>query len=81
MSTNSYTGTVNTQGQFKKIADVTGFDFIEDNTYTMQVWDGAEIKISDAIFYVSKEKFTYKVGTDDIYIKANDCVLTILENQ
>ena len=81
MSINSFTGTIDTQGEFKTVAEVTGFNFIEDNTYTMQVQNGAEIKISDAIFYVFNEKFTYKATTNDLYIKATNCILTILENE
>lgn len=83
MSTNSYTGSVNTNGEYKTVAEVTGFSFITDNKYTMQVQNGAYIKIADAEFHVANEKFSYKATSDDLYIKTNDlgCILTILENE
>ena len=81
MAANSYTGTVDTQGEWVTVASATGFNFVTDNTYTMQVQNGAYIKISSAVFYVSNEKFTYKATSDALYIRTNgSIVLTILEN-
>lgn len=82
MTTNSFTGTINTNGEFVKVSEATNFDFTEGNTYTMQVARDAYLKISDAVFYINNEKFTYKATSDNLYIKTNSlcCVLTILEN-
>lgn len=78
---NSYTGEINTNGIFEKVADVTDFTFTEDAIYTMQVQNSCYLKIGNAEFYVSNEKFQYTATADDLYIKTNTlgCVLTILE--
>ena len=80
---NSYTGTINTHNEFVKVSEVADFTFTEGNIYTMQIQNGAYIKISDAIFYVYGEKFSYKATSSDLYIKTSSlgCVLTILENE
>ena len=80
---NSYTGTINTHNEFVKVSEVADFTFTEGNIYTMQIQNGAYIKIFDAIFYVSGEKFSYKAASSDLYIKTSSlgCVLTILENE
>ena len=80
---NSYTGTINTHNEFVKVSEVADFTFTEGNTYTMQIQNGAYIKIFDAVFYVSGEKFSYKAASGDLYIKTSNwgCVLTILENE
>lgn len=79
---NSFTGNINTNNEFVKVSEVAEFTFISGTTYSMQIQNGAYIKISDAIFYVSNEKFSYKATSDDLYIKTSPlgCVLTILEN-
>ena len=80
---NSYTGTINTHNEFVKVSEIADFTFTEGNTYTMQIQNGAYIKIADAIFYASGEKFSYKAASDDLYIKTSNlgCILTILENE
>lgn len=81
MTTNSYTGTFNTNGEYVTVTSVTDFTFTNGNTYTMQVQNGAYIKIADAEFYAENEKFSYKATNDDVYINTIGAVtLTILEN-
>lgn len=81
MATNSYTGTINTDGEYVTVAEAADFTFTNGNSYTMQVQNGAHIKIADAEFYVVNEKFTYKATSDNLYIKTSSlgCMLTILE--
>jgi hypothetical protein len=78
---NATTKKINTNNQFKTVAEVADFTFTQGNTYTMQVQNSADIKIDNAIFTISNEKFTYKATSDTLYIKTNflGCTLTILE--
>lgn len=80
MTTNSYTGSINTNGEFVKVSEATDFTFTSGTKYVMQVQNGAYVKIADAIFWVSNEKFQYTATDDDLYIKTEgSCTLTILE--
>ena len=83
MTIQSYTGTVNTNGEFSLIETETGVDFTAGTKYIIQVQNQAYVKIADAVFNVSNEKFDYTAGTEDIYIRTTyqPCVLTILENE
>ena len=79
---NSYTGVINTNSVYEKVADVTGFTFTEGAKYTMQVLNSCYLKIGNAEFYINSEKFQYTVTADDLYIKtlySVGCKLTILE--
>lgn len=80
----SYTGTIKTDGEWQSVETATGVTFTVGNTYTMNVINTAEIKVANAIFPISNEKFQYKAGADDLYIKTQDgytCTLTILESE
>ena len=80
MTVASYTGEINTNGEWATIASLTSFTFVEDTPYWIQVQNIAEIKIASAEFTVHNEKFKYTQLEDDIYIKTNErVVLTILE--
>lgn len=79
----SFTGQIQTNGEFVSVATETGVTFTSGKTYSMQIQNGAYLKLSDAIFQVNNSIFTYKAGTADLKIKTNynACVLTILENE
>jgi len=79
--TNSYTGIIDTNGEFVKVAEVADFTFTQNAKYVMQIQNQAYIKIADAVFSVANEKFQYTATSDDLYIKTNagSCILTILE--
>ena len=84
MTANSFTGEINTNNEFETIeSQADGFTFTVGKVYTMQVQNSAYFKVSDAEFYLSNEKFQYKAGTDDLYIKTNTLgvILTILEDE
>lgn len=78
---NATTKSINTNNQFKTVAELTDYTFTEGNTYTMQVQNSAYLKIDGAVFSLSNEKFTYKATSDTLYIKTGflGCTLTILE--
>lgn len=77
---NSFTGTINTNGEFKTVDELTGLTLTSEKTYTFQVQNIAELKIDNAIFTLQNEKFTWKQGADTIYLKSVNAVLTVLEN-
>ena len=79
---NSFTGTIDTKGQYKTINELTGLTLASGKTYTIQVQNIAELKIADAIFTLENEKLTLTQGEDDIYIRTPGlpAILTILEN-
>lgn len=84
MTIQSFTGRIDTNNEFVTVESVaTGFTFVEGNTYTMQVQNSCYLKVADAVFSVSNEKFNYTAGSEDMYIKTNytSVVLTILENE
>lgn len=81
MTTNSCTVNINTEGEFVKVSEAADFTFTNGNKYVMQVQNACQLKIADAIFYLSNEKFQYTATSDDLYIKTPyfTCTLTILE--
>lgn len=87
---NSFTGQINTNGEFVTVESVTvGVEgssftgFTSGSTYTIQVKDFCTLKVSDAEFDLNKRELQYKAGSDDLYIKTNSmgCGLTILEEE
>lgn len=85
---NSFTGFIDTNSTFVTVASVTvgvsGSNFTgftTDKTYTIQVQNTAELKVSDAEFTLKNQFMQFKQGADDLYIKTTTlpCKLTILE--
>lgn len=84
MTLQSFTGSINTQGEFASVETLTKLTFTQGTTYTMQILNGAYIKIADAVFYINNgEKFEFTAGTETLYIKNNytPITLTILEKE
>ena len=82
MTAQSFTGIIDTKGEWQKVGELTGITFTEGNSYSMQIQNWARVKVADAEFSCSNEKFTYKAASDELYIKTTNgnCQLTILEN-
>ena len=91
MTANSFNGTVKTNGDFVTVESVTvgvsgsSFTgFTSEKVYNCYIGNKAYLKIGDYVVPVFNEKFDYKAGSDDIYIKTNyntECALSILENE
>ena len=80
----SFTGSIQTNGEFKSVETLTGITFSSDNTYIMQIQNTAYLKIANAIFNISNEQpFLFNPGSEDLKIKtcSGNCILTILENE
>lgn len=82
MTVESYTGIINTQGEFQNVSTLTGVTFTEGKTYTIQIQNLAWVKISDAIFEVGNKPFTYKAGGEELQVKTPNAngIISVLEN-
>lgn len=83
MTVQSYTGIINTNGEFENVATLTGVTFTQGNTYTVQIQNLAWVKIADAIFEVGGKPFTYKAGSSDLEVKTPNAnaIISVLENE
>lgn len=81
MTAQSFTGTINTNGEFVEVSELTDITFTNGTTYKMQIQNYAYLKIGNAVFCFNNEKFDYKASSDTLYIKTTgaSCELTILE--
>ena len=81
MTTQSFTGQINTAGEWETVSSLTGITFTSGKKYNMYADSQCQLKIADYIVPVFHEKFDYTAGSDDLYIKtgANDVTLAILE--
>lgn len=70
MAEQSFTGTINTNGEFEELATLANVTFSNDITYTINIGGVAQIKVSDAIFPVNNERFYYtpSSGSSSLYI-------------
>lgn len=89
MTANSFTGAINTEGEYVTVESLTvgqtGSNFTgftEGKTYSIQMLQLGYWKVSDAEFTIKTDiPWTFKMGEDGPYIKTNgNCMLTILEN-
>lgn len=84
MTIESFTGLINTKGDYETVASLTGLTFTSGNVYTLQTNALTYVKVSDAEFEVyDKKPYQFTAGSNDIYIKTDfcGCKLTVLENE
>lgn len=82
----SYTGVINTNGEYETVESLTNVSFTSGTTYNMQIQNQGYLnpvymKVGNAEFKFGDEKFDFKAGSDDLYIKTTEgpIVLVILE--
>ena len=81
MTAVSFTGVVNTEGQFKTVASEASLTLTSGKSYTIQIQNIGYLKVADAEFCLKNQIFTWTQASDDLYIKTDsDVILTILEN-
>lgn len=82
MTVQSYTGFITTE-TFATLASKTSITFAVGSVYSIQIQNIAEIKVGDAEFTFENEKFNFKQGSEDLYIKttALGAKVTVLENE
>lgn len=80
---NLYTGTINTNGEYKKLASETGITFESDKKYVIQIQNQAWLRegATGEGFLINRPlPIQYTKGTDDLYIKTyntRECVVNI----
>ena len=82
MTTQSFTGTINTQGTYQTLASISGLTFTSGKSYTIQITGTADLKIANAKFPLRDERFPFSQGDDTAYIKTGwlGATIAILEN-
>ena len=82
MTVQSFTGGINTNGEWVTLSSLTSISFTATYTYTIQIQGTAELKIGSAEFLIKNDNpFDYVAGTDDLYIRTRfgGCQVTVLE--
>ena len=79
MTTTSFTGTISAS-TYTDVETLTSLTLTEGKAYTIQIQNIANLKIADAEFTLNNTLLKLTKTSDDWYIKANNAVLTILEN-
>ena len=83
MTTQSFTGKINTNGEYQTLASLTSITFTSGKSYTINIDGSAYLKIADAEFPVNNERFPLTQGADDVYIKTGTLginSIAVLEN-
>ena len=84
MTAQSYTGRVNTEGEYVSVEELSGITFVAGTVYSIQIQNLAYWKVGDAEFTIyTDDVWGYKAGSDVPYIKTDfsSAVLTILEGE
>ena len=81
---NLYTGVIKTNGEYKKVSELTGITFTTGTDYTIQIQNSAYIRegtIGDGFFINNSNPFAYKSNGEDLYIKVDYgyCVINIAD--
>lgn len=71
MAEQSFTGNINTNGEWATLASVSGLTFTSKKFYTGYVGGQAELKIGEAVFPISNNNFYWTQEASPIYIKNN----------
>lgn len=71
-----------TNTTYDTIASLASITLTQGKSYAIQIQNIADVKIANAEFTFTNEKFTFTQDEDDIYIKTpgGRAILTILEN-
>lgn len=86
MTVQSFTGLVETNGEWVTVSSVSNVTFTQGNTYTLQANNFCYLKIADAIFTILPAQFIQiRAEGEDMYIKTDipgypKCTLTVLEH-
>lgn len=82
MTTTSFTGAINTHGEWESVETLAEITLTAGKKYDIQMLQLGFLKVANAEFTISWiTPFGYTHGTDDLYIRTNDdCMFTILEH-
>lgn len=69
MTSQSFTGTIDTNGEFVSISSLTDITFTVGAEYSIQIQNLGLFKVADAVYTIKDEKFIFTAGNDEPYIK------------
>ena len=78
MTVQSFTGCIDTEGSFADIATLASVTFTATKSYKIFVGGQAEIKLANAIFPVSNERFDWVADSTEIKIKNGSVPCTLV---
>ena len=84
MTVQSYTGEIDTNGEYESVETLTELTFVAGTVYSIQIQNLADWKVGDAEFTIyTDDVWGFKAGSEVPYIKTNhnSCILTILEGE
>lgn len=79
---NLFTDRIETNGEYVTLAEATGLTFTSGNKYSIQIQNMAYLRegtTGKGFFVNSDVPITYTATSDDLYIKAQSCVVNIAE--
>lgn len=79
---NLWTGIIETNGEYVKLAEEADITFTEGNKYSIQIQNMAYLRegtIGEGVLINTLVPITYTATSDDLYIKSNFCVVNIAE--
>lgn len=79
---NLFTGRIETNGEYVKLAEVADLTFTEGNKYSIQIQNMAHLRegtVGEGVLINTLVPITYTATSDDLYIEAQSCVVNISE--
>lgn len=79
---NLWTGRIETNGEYVKLAEATGLTFTSGNKYSIQIQNMAHLRegtVGEGVLINDITPITYTATSDDLYIEAQSCVVNIAE--
>lgn len=81
---NLYSGSIDTNGTYKTLAEVTDLTFTKGTKYVIQIQNPAYIRegtTGKGFLVLSADPFEYTAGDEDLYIKTENrqCVVNIAD--
>ena len=77
MTIDSFSGVVNTSGDFETIATLSSITLASGTTYRFYVSGQCQIKIGDYVVPKFNEEFDLKAGSEDIKINTGNQSITL----
>lgn len=71
MAEQTYTGNVDTQGQFADLDTLTSLTFTNGKQYTIYIGGNGQVKVGDAVFPVNNQIFYWKPSGEKLKICNN----------
>ena len=81
---NLFTGSIDTKGQYKTLAELTGLTFTSGNKYSIQIQNMAYLRegtVGGGFLINKTDPITYTASSDNLYLKTDyqPCVVNVAE--